>query len=280
MSNVLINQVAASSLPPTPRLVAYVLANRANAETGLCNPSVDTISLETGLTTRGVRKAMAWMRTESLLRVVATNKSNHYTLTLPAINWDEQGSSEQGSGLNDIPQTPEQGSATPEPRSENPEPRSAKPKEPKRTQSLTQIDNRKKSSAVSKESKRDRIQKDIAEANAVTLPEGTTPQEVLEMWNEWQAYRSDRATDQIKPLPWNARAARMESASIQKALTQFPPDQVAEQIRTAISRNWQGAGMNYLKNESATPTHSRNQRTNANNSTPTTNLEEKYAHGT
>lgn len=59
MSIAMIQAFKKTGLPPTERLVAYMLADHHNADTGRCDPSFETLEEETGLCRRTLGRAVA-----------------------------------------------------------------------------------------------------------------------------------------------------------------------------------------------------------------------------
>ena len=237
------------AMSPTERLVCYMLADHLNDETGRCDPSVVRLAQETSLHRTSVLRALESLRVGGFVSIdKREGERSAYRLNPTP---------ETGSTVRPVAQCDRSQSATTTSRTVLPD--QSHPatgpvaqcdpnhKEPQLNHNLNHIEGKRKSVGSVKESKKDRIEKDLVEANVVNLPELTTPPEVMAMWQEWQSYRSSKVTDPIKATPWNGRAARMEAINIEKALLKFPPDRVAAQIRNAISRGWQGAGMDFLK---------------------------------
>lgn len=77
--------IAHSELGPTRKLVAFVLSLHMNELGGSCFPSIDTLARKTGLSDRGVQKAIRALE-ESGWLVCETGggrKANRYTAAIP-----------------------------------------------------------------------------------------------------------------------------------------------------------------------------------------------------
>lgn len=89
--------------------------------------------------------------------------------------------------------------------------------------------------SAKRQSKRDIIEAQVAEANAVPLPTKLDTEAFRAIWPEWCAYRTEMA-QQNPTKPWTARAARMTLSEC----ADHGPLKAAEALRKAINRSWQG----------------------------------------
>lgn len=74
-------------LPAREKLVLLMLANRTNPDTGQCNPSMDRLAIDCGMSKASVKRAIRTLEARSLLRVRhnrsgAVNLPNHYELAM------------------------------------------------------------------------------------------------------------------------------------------------------------------------------------------------------
>lgn len=61
--------MARPDAPPAAKLVAWALAEHHNRTTGQCNPSAERLAACTGLSVRGVQKAVGWLREAAAITV-------------------------------------------------------------------------------------------------------------------------------------------------------------------------------------------------------------------
>ncbi len=86
---------------------------------------------------------------------------------------------------------------------------------------------------------------DFQDACTVTLP--GVGKDLQDAWCEWQRYRQSRhiAKGQDR-LKWTKQAAELSANQIQRVSKTHGEITVAEQIKSAISGNWQGLNLNKL----------------------------------
>lgn len=82
---------------PAQRFVLMILADCLNEKTGVCNPSLDTISDYTGLSKRTVQRALIWLEENEYIEVQRRHRNvNNYRLTM---SFDGHGDHQEGEGL-------------------------------------------------------------------------------------------------------------------------------------------------------------------------------------
>jgi hypothetical protein len=69
------DHIQARELPPAAALVLLALARRHNQETGRCDPSTARIAQDTGLTRRGVQKALRKLEELRIIQTVFRKRS-------------------------------------------------------------------------------------------------------------------------------------------------------------------------------------------------------------
>lgn len=67
---------------PSAKLVLITLANYHNAETGMCFPSIETLTVETGLSRSTVIRSIKALRKAGIIDRQRSNRSNSYSLNL------------------------------------------------------------------------------------------------------------------------------------------------------------------------------------------------------
>lgn len=262
MSNLDLTYVRRSNLDPVPRLVAYVLADHRNETTGMCCPSVTRIVACTGLCERSVQKTIRLLESKGYVATGPPPRgmlSRRYDLRFERLEvsdyWAHRGDETMpetegvhvvrgacGAGVQEM-----RGHVVPLGVHVVP-PRGAcgapKPKVTKENQRMPFSENGNDQKKVDSE----KPEVECSAANAVTLPL-LTPPEIMELWEEWKTYRTERATTgpKSKRIPWSAQAARMTVQSINSSLLDHPPGIVADQIRAAIAGNWNSPNLQHIK---------------------------------
>lgn len=74
-------------LPCTQKMVLLMLANRTNHDSGRCDPSIEALAKDCGLSARTVQAVLKELQTAGMLKVILRrsgkiNKPNHYRLNL------------------------------------------------------------------------------------------------------------------------------------------------------------------------------------------------------
>ncbi len=240
---------------PTQRLVAYMLADAHNEKTGRCDLSVASLERLTGLSDRGIQKAILGLRLAGHMSVELRNgRSNQFNLH-PRTTF----TSEASSSPNEVPPGGESGSppppnlvhATPERSSPNPEgtgtltgkepePKAAMPPEVEAAK-----DPPPKAPPKPKTAKPDwkAWNLSLAEAaNRVMMPLLASA-DFAQSWTRWRDYRTRRATHarvSSEAIAWTIDAAEAALRSCERHAESHGWPAVVAQIDLAIAGNWQG----------------------------------------
>jgi len=235
----MIQAFKASGLPSTERLVAYMLADHHNEDTGRCDPSVMTLMDETGLSERAIRYALKRIAAAGHVTIRATARRNIYVLhpctkCTPAPN----------APVHDVPPTPAPNAPLPLHHvQDTPAPRASEP-EGTRTTTRKKPEVKTREARPPKTTKRDlRIAEAIETTARCTIPPELATPEFLAAWSEWCQHRERLAADDARKA-WTPLAS---SNLLRECQRKGEPWALVE-IRHALSNSWQGVQWDQRRN--------------------------------
>lgn len=220
------------------RVVAWALADAHNGQTGRCDLSVASLMRLTGLSDRGVQKALRGLADSGHLTTLSrSGTSNQYSLH-PRTQFTPEHSSP-------LPRT----EFTPPPNTVHPN-RNITGTEPELNPPEASGENQKRKDW------RDFNQAEADQANGIPIPQHF-PDEFKPGWERWKGYRTSRAVDartRSEAIPWTAGSAEAEIRNCERFSKTHGWGVVIAQFDVAISGQWRGMNLQNLQRSQPTRT--------------------------